>query len=445
MKRTLKKILISLTLIIFITSSEARAIDNIEFKGVWLVTVYNIDWDQSNPKGVYVEDLDLIKAMGLNTVVFQVRPMGDAFYKSQYAPWSKYISGKLGENPGYDPLNFAIDEAHKRNLKFHGWFNPFRISADSDFDLNKYIDELPEKSPLKANPQWIVKYMGNHKVYHWINPGEPEARHYIIKIVKEVMENYNIDGIHIDDYFYPYKIDGVDFPDEETFKTYGEEYSTKDQWRRDNINKFVKDLSQEIKTINEKVEFGISPFGIWKSGAVEGKQDVKVTSSYDDLYCDTAKFIDEGWIDYVVPQIYWDFNNEDTPYERVAKWWEEKSKDKKIKLYIGHGTYKDFSEGEIERQIIYNKSSHVIRGSCFYNMSSLRANKNNVQQQIKEQFSEDNNKVLVKEHEDDIQSKKEESNKCEKLILLGSSTLFVVAVIVIGIKIRKNKIHTPNM
>lgn len=381
-----KNVIFIFSLIIFILiPAKAWAVSNELFKGVWVATAYNIDWNNKDSQSQYIEDLDLIKDIGLNSVIFQVRPMGDAFYKSEYSPWSKYITGNLGEEPSYDPLEFAIKEAKSRGLKFHAWFNPFRISSDANFNVEKYLEELPSNSKLKMNPQWIVKY----GKYHWINIGEPEARDYAIDIIKEVVKKYDVDGVHIDDYFYPYPVSGIEFPDEEAYLKYGDGYLSKADWRRDNVNKFVKKLSSEIKGTKKKVEFGISPFGIWKNKVEEGGAGTKGLSSYHDLYCDTVNFIENEWIDYVIPQLYWDINSENTPYNKLADWWAEKTNGKKTKLYIGHAGYKDFSEDEIKNQIMYNKSNEAIKGSCFYSMRDIRNNNKKIQEQIKSELKND--------------------------------------------------------
>ena len=206
----------------------ATSTANSEFRGAWFSTVYNRDWLSSASIGVqqqkndYINKVDKLKAAGFNSVIFQIRSMGDGLYPSKYVTWSKYLTGTAGNNPGYDPLAFALQEAQKRDLEFHAWFNPFRISADPNFNVNDYISKLPSSSPLKQHPEWIVKYSGT-STYHWLNLGIPEARQYVIDTIMEVVENYDIDGIHMDDYFYPYPVyaangSKVDFPDNEAYK-----------------------------------------------------------------------------------------------------------------------------------------------------------------------------------------------------------------------------------
>ena len=238
-------------------------------RGVWVSTVSNLDWpeagkyDSKFQKELLKEKFNFIEEANMNTIFFQVRPMGDALYKSSYSPWSKYLTGSLGKDPGYDPLEFAVDEAHKRGLELQAWFNPFRIDSNSKtFNINNYISELPASSPLKNHPEWIVKY-GN---YQYLNAGIPEVREYVIDTIIEVVKNYNIDGIVLDDYFYPYPSGGLEFPDNDTYKKYGGSFNSKDDWRRDNINSFIKELYSKIKETKLEVKFGVSPFGIWRNG-----------------------------------------------------------------------------------------------------------------------------------------------------------------------------------
>ena len=285
----------------------SKFIEDGEMRGVWVSTVSNLDWpevgnyDVKVQKELLKEKFDFIEEQNMNTIFFQVRPMGDALYESSYAPWSKYLTGTLGENPGYDPLEFAIDEAHKRGLELQAWFNPFRIDSNSEkFNIDNYIDELPEESPLKNNPDWIVKYNN----YHYLDAGIPEVREYVIDTIIEVVKNYNIDGVVLDDYFYPSPSGGVEFPDEDTYEKYGEGFSSKDEWRRNNIDCFISELYSKIKSTNAEVKFGVSPFGIWRNGESVGGSNTSGLSSYDDVYVDSRKWIQEAWIDYIIPQIY---------------------------------------------------------------------------------------------------------------------------------------------
>lgn len=375
---------------------------NSEFRGAWISSVYNRDWISSASVGVqgqkndYISKLEKLKAAGFNAVIFQIRSMGDALYPSECATWSKYLTGTEGKDPGYDPLQFAIQEAHNRKLEFHAWFNPFRISADSNFNINDYISKLPANSPLKQHPEWIVKYSGS-ATYHWINLGIPEARQYVIDTIMEVVEKYDIDGVHIDDYFYPYPVyatngSKVDFPDNDTYTKYKGTFTNKEDWRRNNVNLFVKQLSEKIRAKKPSVKIGISPFGIWKNSKTEGGAGTNGMSSYYDLYVDSKAFIDNQWIDYIVPQIYWSMSYSIADYDVLVNWWSQQVAGKNVHLYIGQAAYKINNGGgdaawnnsqEIINQIKYNRNTSNVKGNVFYSASDILANRLGVYDALK--------------------------------------------------------------
>lgn len=380
-----------------------------EMRGVWMSTVYNIDWPSEDSynnadeqKASLAENMQFVKDLNMNTVFFQVRGMGDSLYPSSYAPWSKYLTGTLGKNPGYDPLKLAVEDAHSKGLEFQAWFNPFRVYVDSGsnyFNKDQYINALPQSSPLKQNPQWIVKY----GKYHWIDIGEPEARDYVISTILEVVRNYDIDGVHIDDYFYPYPISDIDFPDDSTYEKYGSGYGSKADWRRDNVNKFVRDLNKKIKETKASVKFGVSPFGIWRNGTEVGGSETNGLSSYDAIYTDSKKWIEEQWIDYIIPQIYWEFGHKAADYKTLVDWWAKQVQGKNVHLYIGHGAYKlgDSSYGqawsnpeEIPNQIKYARENENVKGSSFFSLKTLKRNPLNLQSNLKTLY---NSKVSVPE------------------------------------------------
>ncbi|WP_133016544.1 glycoside hydrolase family 10 protein [Clostridium cuniculi] len=377
----------------------SKFIEDGEMRGVWVSTVSNLDWpevgnyDVKVQKELLKEKFDFIEEQNMNTIFFQVRPMGDALYESSYAPWSKYLTGTLGENPGYDPLEFAIDEAHKRGLELQAWFNPFRIDSNSEkFNIDNYIDELPEESPLKNNPDWIVKYNN----YHYLDAGIPEVREYVIDTIIEVVKNYNIDGVVLDDYFYPYPSGGVEFPDEDTYEKYGEGFSSKDEWRRNNIDCFISELYSKIKNTNAEVKFGVSPFGIWRNGESVGGSDTSGLSSYDDVYVDSRKWIQEGWIDYIIPQIYWQFDYNSAPFATLVDWWAKQVENTNVELYIGHAAYKinDSSYGEawlngneVINQIRYSRANSNVKGNCFFRLKTLEENRLGFTDKLKELYT----------------------------------------------------------
>jgi uncharacterized lipoprotein YddW (UPF0748 family) len=289
-----------------------------EFRGVWIASVANIDWP-SQP-GLTTADqqaelralLDRAAKMKLNAVIFQVRPTGDALYESPLEPWSEWLTGKQGRppQPVYDPLAFAITEARKRSLELHAWFNPFRASHP------KATSATATNHVTKTHPEWTRRY----GKYLWLDPGEPATRDYALRIISDVLRRYDVDGIHLDDYFYPYPEGDADFPDAATYQRYraGGGKLDRADWRRDNINQFVRELYRTVKTGKPWVKVGISPFGIWKSGTPPG---VTGTSAHDALYADSRRWLAEGWLDYFAPQIYWRIREEARPFPKLLDWW----------------------------------------------------------------------------------------------------------------------------
>lgn len=381
----------------FRTYADGQANVSEEMRAVWITTVYNLDWPSTSDyknieaqKASLSDNLKFIQSLNMNTVFFQVRGMGDALYTSSYAPWSRYLTGVQGKNPGYDPLKFAVDEAHRLGLEFHAWFNPFRIDANGgSFDKQSYMNSLPDSSPLKSNPDWIVQY----DKYQWLNIGVPEVREYVISLILEVVKNYDINGIHIDDYFYPYPVSGVEFPDSDTYVKYGQGYVSIADWRRDNVNKFVKELNNRIKSTKSYVKFGVSPFGVWRNGISVGGSPTTSFSSYDSLYADSRKWVLEEWVDYIVPQIYWEFENKSAPYGAVVDWWAKQVEGKKVQLYIGHAAYKNgvpeeyggawANPQELINQIRYGRSNSNVKGGVFFGLKDLKLNRLDIQNNLK--------------------------------------------------------------
>ncbi len=354
-----------------------------DFRAAWIATFTNINWPSK--KGLTVEQqkkeyiglVEQLQALKFNAVIMQVRPASDAFYPSSLNPWSEYLTGTQGTNPGYDPLKFTIDESHKRNLEFHAWFNPFRISSSVD------LSKLSKDNVAIKHPDWVLSYGG--KLY--INPGIPEARAFVVESIMEVVKNYDIDAVHLDDYFYPYP--GGDakktIPDGDTYKKYGRGINNIGDWRRDNVNLFVKDLSTAIKQTKSYVKFGISPFGIWQNKSVDPTgSDTSGMSAYSAIFADSRAWIKNGYLDYIMPQVYWEFGNKSAAYEKVLNFWINEMKlNPNMHLYIGHaafkaGTYNEAwkKEAELPNQLKYNQSFRVINGSGLYNIQSVLDNNN---------------------------------------------------------------------
>lgn len=356
-----------------------------EMRGIWVATVLNIDWPSKkglsveSQKQEFIKILDNVKEWNMNAVFVQIKPVGDAFYPSKFSPWSEYLTGIQGQNPGYDPLKFMIEEAHKRNIEFHAWFNPYRLTMLGG------IDKLSNDNIGKQRPDWTITYGG--KLY--LNPGIPEVNDYIVKSIMEVVENYDIDGVHMDDYFYPYKVKGEIYNDEEQYNKYGSNFLKVDDWRRDNVNKLIEKLYSSIKHKNKNIEFGISPFGVWRNistDSVRGSNTKAGIQNYDDLYADILYWMKKNWIDYVAPQIYWNQGFKIAEYNTLVDWWSKYAKETKTNLYIGQAAYriKDWEkDDELINQIKYNRKSEEVKGSIFFSYSSLVKNPKGILEKIK--------------------------------------------------------------
>ncbi|MBS5909347.1 MAG: family 10 glycosylhydrolase [Paenibacillus macerans] len=364
------------------TPQAGTPVDADGLRGVWVSTVANLDWPSTSSygkaeaqKAEYIKLLDDVQAMGMNAAFVQVRPSADAIYPSKLVPWSSYLTGTAGKDPGYDPLQFLIEETHRRGMEFHAWFNPFRASTGGN------AGKLPANHVANAHPDWIVKFDG--KLY--INPGIPEAREHVIEAIMEVVQNYDIDGVHLDDYFYPTgETASSKFNDDSTYKQYNaKQISNKGDWRRDNINQFVEELGASIKQEKPKVSFGISPFGVWrnKTNDITGSDTKAGITAYDSTYADVRTWIKRGWIDYVAPQLYWSMTRKEVQYDVLANWWAGEVRGTGVKLYIGHAPYKIgtpeigwSSASEIISQLEYNRQVPEISGSIFFSAKDLRKN-----------------------------------------------------------------------
>lgn len=350
---------------------------NREFRGVWIATVSNIDWPSSRAlsseeqQREFIQMLDLFKSMNFNAIIFQIRPSADAFYNSKYEPWSYYLTGTNDKAPApyYDPLAFMIEETHKRGMEFHAWLNPYRAMVNYHEFRSNPLPLTYEKS------EWFINY-GKNKYF---DPGIPEVRAYTNAVVKDILLNYEVDAIHFDDYFYPYKIEGEEFPDQRSFELYGDHYypHKKDDWRRNNVNLIIKELATTIKDIKPWVQFGISPFGVWRNQSDDkrGSATRAGQTNYDDLYADIVHWMQMKWIDYILPQAYWEIGHERADYKTIVEWWAENNHG--VNLYIGHGAYrlgnKERGDAwlaqkptEIEKQLELNKSLAQIKGSVYF-------------------------------------------------------------------------------
>ncbi|CAH8714633.1 family 10 glycosylhydrolase [Paenibacillus thiaminolyticus] len=365
-------------------------------RGTWISTVYNIDWPADPRKGAnpeqqkkqYSEMLDKLQGMGLNAVFVQVRPTSDAFFPSKLLPWSEWLTGKQGQDPGYDPLAYMIEETHRRGMEFHAWFNPFRISVQGD------IAKLAADHPAKQHPDWVVKH-GGKLMY---DPGVPEARQFIVDTIMEVVNGYDIDGVHLDDYFYPYGQASEPFRDDASYKAYNKVFNNKGDWRRNNVNQFIEQLNGEIKASKANIRFGVSPFGVWRNASLDptGSNTKAGVNTYDDLYADTRTWIKHGWIDYIAPQIYWHIGHSAADYKTLVDWWVKETAGTGVDLYIGHAAYKLadakekdwFSADVLIRQLDYNKQYDSVAGSIFFSAKDLLNNTKDVAARLKQYYEQ---------------------------------------------------------
>jgi uncharacterized lipoprotein YddW (UPF0748 family) len=348
-------------------------------RGVWIATVANIDWPTA--RGLSVEQqkqemialLDNVKKYNMNTVVFQIRPTADAFYHSDYEPYSYWLTGEQGKNPNYDPLQFVIDECHKRGLYLHVWLNPYRINNNI-----KSWNQYAGNHVMNRHPEWVIDY-GDGKYF---NPGLEEVRKFTCNVVKDIVTKYDIDAIHMDDYFYPYKIEGKEFPDDRTFAENPRGFKNKADWRRDNVNLIIKEINKTIKSVKPYMEFGISPFAIWRNKKEDPRgSDTRGMSNYDGLYADILLWQKEGWIDYVLPQLYFYIGYEIADYAVLADWWSENTYG--ANFYAGLAPYRVDKKakekqwrnsGQILKQIDRNRLDPNIKGEVFYSAKQIFKN-----------------------------------------------------------------------
>ena len=365
-----------------------------EFRGVWVASVANIDWPSKpglstqEQKLELLEILDRAAALRLNAVIFQVRPAADALYDSPFEPWSEYLTGTMGRAPSpyYDPLEFAVTEAHRRGLELHAWFNPFRARYDG------------AKSPVSAghvsrtHPSLVKRYGGSL----WMDPGEPEAREQALQVVLDVVKRYDVDGVHIDDYFYPYRVRGrggrgyLEFPDDVSWGRYQKAGGrlSRDDWRRDNVNRFVEQLYTSVKREKPWVKFGISPFGIWRPG---NPASVRGLDAYQELYADSRKWVRNGWLDYLAPQLYWPVGAAHQSYPVLLRWWVEQNVHSRhiwpgnYTSGIGSGQRSIWTPAELLRQVAATRKEPGAGGNIHFSMSALLKDAGRIVAPLREQ------------------------------------------------------------
>lgn len=348
-----------------------------EFRGVWIASVDNIDWPRradysvASQKAEFIRQLNLHQRNGMNAVIVQVRPAADAFYASPFEPWSQWLTGTQGKppTPFYDPLEFTIEEAHDRGFEYHAWVNPYR----ANFSVGKA--SIAKTHITKLHPEWFVKY----GTTLYFDPGNKEAQTWVVQVIKDMVERYDIDALHMDDYFYPYPIAGKEFPDGASYAKYGAGLSRAD-WRRSNVDSIIRRLSLVIHQAKPWVKFGISPFGVWRNSSKdpEGSPTKAGVTNYDDLYADVLLWLREGWVDYVAPQVYWEFSQPNAPFQPIVKWWNEHTYGRHC--YIGLGLYKAGTTKAwrdktlIPRQIDSTRAQPNLQGQIYFSSTSFDKN-----------------------------------------------------------------------
>ena len=366
---------------LFFSSAQAQQFPKYEMRAAWIATVDNIDWpsrgnyDPEKQQQEFKTLLDMHQRNGMNAVVVQVRPATDAFYPSEYEPWSEWLTGKQGRapQPYYDPLAFMVEETHKRGMEFHAWFNPYRAV------FNIRTSSIAPDHISRKKPEWFLTY-GDKKYF---DPGNPEVRKHLTEVISDVVRRYDIDAVHFDDYFYPYRIPGKEFPDYASYKKYGNNLS-RDDWRRSNTDSIIHNLFTAIRTEKPWVKFGVSPFGVWRNNDKDpdGSPTKGGLSNYDDLYADILLWLELGWIDYVVPQLYWERGHKLVAYEILLDWWAGFAYGKH--LYIGHGLYRTQenvtaawrNKQELPEQIRLLREYPEVQGSMYFSTKSFLNNPN---------------------------------------------------------------------
>ncbi|MFJ9541480.1 glycoside hydrolase family 10 protein [Streptomyces sp. NPDC101225] len=353
-----------------------------EMRGMWVATVANRDWP-SRPGLTPAEQraelaglLDLAVRNRLNAVMFQVRPAADALWPSPYEPWSAFLTGTQGRDPGWNPLETAVREAHDRGLELHAWFNPYRVATHTD------LTRLAPTHPARLRPDWVVPYGG--KLYY--NPGLPEVRAFVQDAMLDAVRKYPVDAVHFDDYFYPYPVAGQVFDDDAAYDSHGGGFSGKAAWRRDNVDRLVLEMAARIRRTRPGTRFGVSPFAVWRNAATDplGSDTRAGVQTYDDLHADTRRWVREHWIDYICPQVYWNIGFAAADYATLVPWWAEVARGTGTRLYVGEALYRagDPAQGaawqdpaELSRHLALARRHPQVRGHVYFAARDVAADR----------------------------------------------------------------------
>lgn len=384
-----------------------------EMRGIWVSTINNIDWP-SEPglpaeqlKSEACKILDRVKQMGLNTIFLQVRPSSDVIYQSAIEPWTVYLTGKdkLNVGGGFDPLLFWVTEAHKRGLELHAWINPFRVTPKANYDCAPW-------HLSNTHPEWLITYAGKK----FLDPGIPQARKYLLSVTSDILNHYDIDGIHFDDYFYPYPVKNEVFADSLSFAKYNPEHLTLHDWRRSNVDAVIESVGKQIHQTKPWVAFGVSPFGVWRNKADDktGSDTRAGVTNYDVLYADVLKWIDKKWIDYIVPQIYWESGHPAANFDVLTDWWAKRPHND-VHIFVGHAAFK-INTGqkswanalEMPTQIEKVRASAGLDGSVFFSYRQFNRDLLGLDKAMAERLYRNRalSPLILNTHSDDIEVKK---------------------------------------
>lgn len=345
-----------------------------EFRGAWIQAVNGQfrGIPTEKLKQTLIDQLNSLQGAGINAIIFQVRPEADALYASQLEPWSRFLTGVQGQAPSpyWDPMQFMIDECHKRGMEFHAWINPYRVKTSLK-------SELAANHLYNIHPEWFVTY--NNQLY--FDPALPESRRHICMVVADIVSRYDVDAIHMDDYFYPYPAKGVDFPDDASFARYGGGFTNRADWRRSNVNILIQKIHETIRGLKPWVKFGISPFGIYRNEKNDPLgSKTNGLQNYDDLYADVLLWARNGWVDYNIPQIYWQIGHPAADYETLVKWWAKNTENRP--LFIGQSVMntvqnadpKNPTINQLPRKMALERAYQTIGGSCQWPASAVVEN-----------------------------------------------------------------------
>lgn len=355
-----------------------------EFRGAWMSTIWQPQYarmSSEETQAYLIAQLDSLKAAGCNAVIFQVRPQSDALYASEIEPWSKHLTGRAGRapEPFWDPLEFIIAQAHARGMELHAWLNPYRVTISRT--------EVPPKGHIyHSHPERFIRFDG----LLYFDPGQPENRDYITSIVTDIVTRYDVDGIHLDDYFYPYPKPKLQFADAKSFATYGNGMSRND-WRRKNVNLLIEQLHHAIKDTKPWVRFGVSPFGIWRNKANDERgSETHGLQNYDDLYADVLLWSHNGWVDYLMPQLYWSLNHGSAPSGILAQWWNDNAEGRHV--YFGQDVERTmkassyYPDGELEAKMQLERSLPAVQGHCWWPAYSVTSNHKGISHLLASEF-----------------------------------------------------------